>query len=162
MTHNGSLGIDWNQLTTRYGFLEFDSNRLITQNASRILIHISSRLKRLSKILIQIVPLLKKLFGILIEINLWLNCTLDSIPIGIPTYVYIRFIFDFVWSFGAISTSVDLAWLFLGLWLKCWLVMTFFGISTQVPSRKNDSDQLMTQPVSRRLELIQLRTQEAF
>ena len=47
--------------------------------------------------------------------------------------------------FGALNTTVDL-----------------FGISTQVPCREIDSNQLMTQPVSRRPELIQLMTRATF
>ena len=76
----------------------------------------------------------KKLFRILIRTNSWLNDAIHS----------------------------QFRMTFLGIQLHRWIGITFFGLSTQVPSRQIDLSQLMTQAVSRRLESIQLMTQTAF
>ena len=49
-----SEGFDLTQLMTYNGFTRIDSNKLMTQKASRVLIQINSRLKKLSRLLIQI------------------------------------------------------------------------------------------------------------
>ena len=93
--------------------------------------------KKLSRILIQINSWLKK-SGILIWINSWLN---DSNQPLISL--------TFFWAF------TQFRWPFLGFHS---ISLTFFGHSTKCL----DSNQLMTQAVSRRLESIQLMTQATF
>ena len=113
MTHNGSTGIDSNQLRTQNGFRKFDLNRLTTQKPSRIFSFKSTHDS-------------KKIWNIDLNqvMTLWFESTVDFI--------------DF---FGLSLNFVDL-----------------FGHSTKCL----DSNQLMTQAVSRRLESIQLMTQATF
>ena len=64
--------------------------------------------------------------------------------------------FDIFWAF---NFTVDLVWPFWGFQLKSSIHMNFLRLSTQVPSRQTDLNQLMTQAVSRSLEAIKLMTQ---
>ena len=121
MTHSGFARIDSNQLTTKMDLwyliqidydsesfqnIYFDSNQLITQKLSRILVQIDSWLKNLSEILIRI--------------KWWLNDSnqLDFVDLfGASTKFGWPFMgFHQIWPFLASLNFVDL---FLGIPLKC-------------------------------------------
>ena len=138
MTHKGFTTIHSNKLTTQNGFLKFNSNRFTTQKKfPEFWLKSTHGSKTFPEFWFKSTHDSEK-SGILIRINSWLNDT-------------IHFQFTFVTShdFFEHSTQV-LNWYDL------------FGLSTQAPFREIDSNQLMNQAVSWRLESIQIMTQAVF
>ena len=165
MTHNGFTRINSNQLTTQNGLPKFDG-----------LIQIDSRLKMLPEFWFKCTHD-RTAFQNFDSDQLmtqktqecWFGPTHDSM---------ILFIFSLLLTpcnlFWTFNPTVDLFGGFPLVWpfcvkashdpfvLNCWLRMTVFRLSIQVPSREIDLNQLMVQAVSLRLELIQLMIQAAF
>ena len=101
------------------------------------LIQVDSLLKKLSKVLFKSTLDTKNLQN-LIWINSWLNYAIH---------------FQFRITFLGIWFYCWLGKIFLGCPLKCWRRMTFFGLSTQLLPLKIDLNQLMTEAVSRWIDL---------